>query len=89
MIFLLTSINSFRIDIKYVLIKSLKYAMSNGELSIKQKRRIITIIPKISKNRLLLKNWRPISLLNMDYKLLAKTFFSRLQTVVPDVINED
>ncbi len=32
---------------------------------------------------------RPISLLNTDYKLLAKIFATRLQTVLPDVINED
>ncbi len=36
----------FWIDIKYVLIKSLEYARSNGELSIEQKRGIITLIPK-------------------------------------------
>ncbi len=62
--------------------------MSNGELSIEQKRSITTLIPEKSKNRLLFKNWRPISLLNTDYKLLAKIFDTRLQTVLPDVINE-
>ncbi len=63
--------------------------MSNGELSIEQKRGIITLIPKKSQNRLLFKNWRPISLLNTDYKLLAKIYATRLQTVLPDVINKD
>ncbi len=86
---LLTSLNVFWIDMKYVLIKSFDYAISNGELSIQQERGIITLIPQKIKNRLLLKNWRPTSLLNTDYKLLVKIFATRLQIVLPDVINED
>ena len=33
-----------------------------------------------------LKNWRPITLLNMDYKLLAKTLAMRLKNVLPTII---
>ena len=57
-------------DIKYLLINSIKYAVGNGEMSIEQKRGIITLIPKKTKSRLYLKNWRPLSLLNTDYKFL-------------------
>ncbi len=53
-------------DIKYLLTHSIIYAMQKGVLSIEQKRRIITLVPKKSKNRLYLKNWRLISLLNTD-----------------------
>ena len=79
----------FYIDIKKILFDSITYAMNNGELSIEQKRSIITLLPKKNKNKLYIKNWRPISLLNTDYKLIAKIFASRLQNVLPSVINYD
>ncbi len=79
----------FWVDIKTLLTDSLKYSLLEGELSVEQKRGIITLIPKKEKNRLFLKNWRPISLLNVDYKILAKLFAIRLTKVLPFIINED
>ena len=35
------------------------------------------------------KNWRPISLLNTDYKLVTKCFVSRLKQVVPSIVHSD
>ena len=35
------------------------------------------------------KNWRPISLLNTDYKILAKIFSKRLSKVLATIINSD
>ena len=79
----------FWIDIKYLVLDSLNYAYVKGELSIDQKRGIITLIPKKGKNRFILKNWRPISLLNTDYKLLTKCLSFRLQAVLPKIIDND
>jgi exonuclease III len=79
----------FWIDIKDSLLDSINYAMKNNELSIEQKRGIITLIPKKNKDRLFLKNWRPISLLNTDYKIIAKCLASRLKKVLPDIIDHD
>jgi hypothetical protein len=79
----------FWLDIKQFLYDSIQYAMLHGELSIEQKRGIITLLPKKGKNRLFLKNWRPISLLNTDYKIIAKILATRLQEVLPSLINLD
>ena len=79
----------FWVDIKYLLLDSIRYALSTGHLSIEQKRGIITLCPKKYKDRLFLKNWRPISLLNTDYKIIAKILASRMKKVIHLVIDED
>ena len=62
----------FRQDIIDSLIDSLSHAYIKEKLSIDQKHGIISLSPKKGKDPLLLKNWRPITLLNTDYKILAK-----------------
>jgi hypothetical protein len=76
-------------DIKNLLTNSILYAFEQCELSVEQKRGIITLIPKKNNNRLFLKNWRPISLLNTDYKIIAKVLATRLQEVLPSIVNND
>lgn len=49
---------------------------------------LITLIPKPKKDILLIDNWRPISLLNNDYKVLAIIFAKRLKNVLDDIIDE-
>ena len=36
-----------------------------------------------------LKNWRPISLLNLDYKIIARALSGRLKGVLVEIISED
>ena len=36
-----------------------------------------------------LKNWRPISLLNVDYKLLLGAMANRIKKVLPSIINQE
>jgi len=69
------------------LIDSLNYSAFVGELSVSQRQGIISLIPK--KNPLLLKNWRPITLLNVDYKLATKCIARRLEKVFPHLIERD
>ena len=43
----------------------------------------------VNKDKLLLKYWRSISLLNTSYKLASSCIEERLITVLPKIINED
>ena len=65
-------------DIKTLLIDSLNEGYYRGELSESQKQSILTLIFKKG-DRKLLDNWRPISLLNTDYKIIARVLSQRLQ----------
>ena len=54
-------------------------AFEVGELSISQRRGVITLIPKEDSDLLDLQNWRPITLLNIDYKIASKTLAKRIE----------
>ena len=43
-----------------------------GELSTSQKQAVIKLIEKKDKDKKLIKNWKPISLLNVNTKLISK-----------------
>ena len=43
-----------------------------GEMSFSQKQAVITLVEKKGKDRTLLENWRPISLVNVDAKIMSK-----------------
>ena len=50
---------------------------------------IIKLIEKKGKDKMYIKNWRPISLLNVDVKIASKTIAKRLETVLPLIIHEN
>lgn len=37
----------------------------------------------------LIKNWRPLTLLNCDYKIASKAIANRIKTVLPELISDD
>jgi len=76
-------------EIKDMVLESFQYAFNTGKLSIDQRRGVISLIPKKDKDVRLLQNWRPISLLNTDYKILTKVLASRLQFALKDIISPD
>ena len=49
---------------------------------------LIPLIPKPNKDPLFIDNWRPISLLNIDYKIFASIIAKRLKNVLDPIIDE-
>ena len=58
-----------------------------GEMSSSQKQAIIILIEKKGKYHSFLENWRPISLVNVDTKIMTKAIASRIKNVLPDIIH--
>ena len=79
----------FWIDIGIFVLRSINYGYENGSLSVTQKQGVITCLPKQDKDRNYLKNWRPISLLNVVYKLASSVIANRMKTVLDSLIHED
>ena len=76
-------------DISDYLVNSINYAFGKGQLSVTQRRGIIKLIPKKDAEPDLIRNWRPITLLNCDYKIAAKAVANRLKKVIPKLVNSD
>ena len=75
--------NFFWVDIGDFVYRSFVHSFEKGELSISQILGLIhvSMLPKGSKPRnKLKKNWRPISLLNVTYKLISTVMANRLKT---------
>ena len=71
----------------HFMVDSFNYAHEYGHLSISQRLGIISLIPKKNKNLEHLSNWRPICLLNNDYKIATKVIAIRMEKVLPKIIH--
>ena len=71
------------------LVETLNSSKQKGHLSQSQRRGVITLLEKRGKDSSKIKNWRPVSLLNVDYKILTKTLAKRIEKTLPNVINND
>ena len=76
-------------DLKHFILNSLNFGYRTGSFSITQRQGIITCLPKPNKSPFYLKNWRPISLLNVIYKLASSVIAARLKSVLHRIINQD
>ena len=71
------------------MLASFHFAFQSGSLSISQRRGVISLIPKKNKDKSILENLRPISLLNVDYKILTKVIAKRIEKTLLKIINPD
>ena len=70
------------------MVRVLNSCFSAGRLSRSQRRGVISLSFKKG-DRLDPKNWRPISLLNVDYKIASRAIAGRLLKVLSTVVDKD
>lgn len=75
--------------IKESLFAALKFATEQKKLHKSANYGIISLLPKKERDPRQIANWRPIMLLNTDYKILAKLLADRLKRILPIIIDKD
>ena len=76
------------LKLKHFVCNALNSCYSNGILSVSMRQSIITCIPKGNKDRSQIKNWRPISLLTVPYKLASSSIARRLKSILDNIISK-
>ena len=76
-------------DLSAFMLRSINLGFRRGEMSVTQKQGIIICIPKESKDKRFIKNWRPITLLNNIYKIASSCIAKRIKNVLPKLIHDD
>ena len=66
-----------------------KSAMENGNMPDSAMKGVISLLPKKGKDPLKVRNWRPLTLLNNDYKIISKALALRLKSTLNQIISED
>ena len=84
MVFLL---NLFWGKLKYFILRALNHAYEIGKMSISLRQCIINCLPKGNKPRHFLKNWRPISLLSVIYKIGSSAVANRIKKYLDKIIS--
>ena len=74
--------------LQYFVLRSLNESYMDGILPLTLRQCVISCLPKGNKPRELLKNWRPISLLNVVYKICSASIANRLKSTLYKVIDE-
>ena len=74
--------------IKEHFVEVISEIFSSNQLADSQYKGIITLLYK-NGEREDIKNWRPITLLNVDYKIVSKILANRLKQVLPKIIDSD
>ena len=76
-------------NLKEPFIASIIESKIKGNLADSQRQAIIKLIEKKDRDKTKIKNWRPISLLNVDTKIISKAIASRLKEVLPNIIGSE
>ena len=73
-------------ELKDPLLKSFYHAKTYKEFSTSQRQAVVKLLEKKDRDKRLIKNWRPISLLNTDLKIFSKALAAKLKSVLPSLI---
>ena len=78
----------FWVKLKFLITKAINRCFEKGKLSTTLRQGIITCVPKGKQERCYMKNWRPISLLCVTYKLASGALGNRLKSVLDKIISK-
>ena len=73
----------------FFLVKAANYSYEHKKLPDCLSRGSISLLPKEDKDKEILANWRPLTLLSAEYKLIAGCIAKRLGSIMPDLIHPD
>ena len=76
-------------SLKYFLLKCANYSLEQESLPSILTQGLISLLPKGDKPKDLLRNWRPITLLNVGYKLISSVLSKRISSSLEKIINRD
>ena len=79
----------FRNRLKEFYMSTIDYALDQKILHQLARRGLITLLPKNKRDLRFIKNWRPIILLNTDYKILSKVLANRVKKTLDKLVNKD
>ena len=74
--------------LKHFIQRSLNCCFRKGKLSYSMHQAIIICLPKDTKDRRFLKNWRPISLLCVTYKLASTVIANRMKPYIDKIVSK-
>jgi len=74
-------------QIKSLVCDSILAGIEKGEMSATQKQSIIRLIRKKDKNACDISSWRPISLMNVDAKILSRLISARFEEVIEELLS--
>ena len=76
-------------EIHSYLLQALNMSFREGQLSSSQRQAVIVLIERKDKDKRFLKNWRSISLINVDTKITSKAIALRIKKVIEKLVHCD
>ena len=74
-------------EVSNILITASNHSFTTGILSTSQRQAVISLIEKKDKDKRFIKNWRPISLINVDAKIASKALAARMENVLTSIVH--
>ena len=70
-----------------VILEAWNYSLESGKLTASHRESIITLLPKDGKDKMDIKNWRPITLSNCDSKIITKALAMKMSKILDSIID--